>query len=1478
MATNQGDKASTSLEGLGYAYDKVLFEPASPILAKELNLAQELQETLTQKSTAHLPSGWLSYRPIYTSIDLQNSFYTQDPIGAKPEVALVNGWPVYVTNTETPLRHVNKIQFNDAELRAGSRVDGVFLEVWRAVIAPQLPDSTKVISNSSAKPRPITQMSNINGITMYNEDLGWAVGENGTILKTVDGGIKWNTVNTPININFKKIKFSDINTGFAIADKGQIVKTLDSGESWFSLTTPTTDNLNDIFVINEVNVCVVGNNGIILLSTDGVNFNIVSQTTNNVSNLNSVWFNDTSVGWTVGDKGSLLMTLNGGHAWQKYVIYDSNTREAISEKLSSVAFYNLNDGIIVGENGKIFRSSDSGFSWANMSNRIWYNGEYKSITEIFPTSTINFNKVFIQSEFPIRFTIAVYSDSRNFFKNLIYKISPSTHPNSLVLEYTGAQDNVNYVNVLDLDAYSTADALRDAINQILSPYRVEDVSLPDSERQKVRVFDAVINYEAFSKPSDFRPSSGSFSGITPAQISFSVEDRAWIAADNGLALISSNSGSKWVIKDLGVSNKLNDVFFVSDNKGWFVGTEGTIVKNDDSLFTTTEIQSTDLISKIKGRIYPEGNILSQATDYLTDDIIDPQLGVETTKRVQIQYRIRVVFGVDSSNYPEAGLGGSYVYSTGPNDNTGDAGNYPFVNMGEENGDYGLWRARCRGTYDGFSWAVPMFFVTRKNSSAFSVDNNINGSSYFDSGAIRPDGLTYEQIVQDDISDIRRQINIQSYSYFLEKNLENLLSNNLKTNVSSKEQNGLQYGSTLFIGDKYSGVTDINNLVQGGVSSAAIIIQDQKILDPNTALTTSEMTFGPHENGIFHNEKAYYSSYVARNGVTTSEPVAGTWEGLGTPVVVFNIAENFKPVGGTLTGVTYVFTANYIYYGNPGLSRVPQYPVAVKYQSNPANPSSSFYFNGINTREDYRILEKFEEMLPGYPDFVNIYSAKKIPVVKADQDLYEVIGHKASSDTDYQRSLRKYEAQQFRGTLVEYHYFVKTTSATTMLRIPKNLNGYSIFGVKSITNVEGASYKIATNYQANASMRDRETVENVIQKGNLLVYVDEAFTIPANATLEIILEAISSPSTFGYTGLDLGLTVTNTGETQEALRSPFTANFEIASKAIGGMYIGILYPITLPASTITIDMTNPGTGLVELTNATIMGISSCVVKDNNYQMYGWYLSNNIAENYYTLAPIASVTGFGTTSVVINFDPRKTIVSGTVLIPMILKMNSLPSLGVESVATAFYHYVPYQTINNLPDKLNLEIVKSSDFVYISNLGTGASDLIKGEPYAVPIEHIAVNDDSIPNDNIFSNVDDLDFSDFSIDTGFIKMPAIISQYVGEDIELSNPINIGDKLGRTFYKTSSKDIYSQAQNLTVGAVRKVFIPMIGRVRTDVLSPILRGELVLVIYSKVYKARIENKTGYYEDNNVEYSPGYTEDAETAISIYRLINRPLVRK
>lgn len=128
-------------------------------------------------------------------------------------------------------------------------------------------------------------------------------------------------------------------------------------------------------------------------------------------------------------------------------------------------------------------------------------------------------------------------------------------------------------------------------------------------------------------------------------------------------------------------------------------------------------------------IYRYGNV-EGGYSYLSDDIQDPAIGFETTQRVQIQYRIRVVKGlIGLATYPD-GFDPTTVKAQGA---ASAVTSYTFTNMRQELGDPGLWRAgdgteNALGTVDGYTYAVPLCVVFRRNSVAWAPDTsqNLNG--------------------------------------------------------------------------------------------------------------------------------------------------------------------------------------------------------------------------------------------------------------------------------------------------------------------------------------------------------------------------------------------------------------------------------------------------------------------------------------------------------------------------------------------------------------------------------------------------------------------------------------------------------------------------------------------------------------------------------------------------------------------------------
>lgn len=128
----------------------------------------------------------------------------------------------------------------------------------------------------------------------------------------------------------------------------------------------------------------------------------------------------------------------------------------------------------------------------------------------------------------------------------------------------------------------------------------------------------------------------------------------------------------------------------------------------------------------RGSIYRFGNV-ETGFDYLADELIDPEIQKDTTRRVQVQYRLRVVSDVNLTQYPE-GFDPTLVHAQGL---LSAPGSVAFANMRGPLGDPGLWRAGTGdpttfGTVDGYVYAIPLSGVFRRNAGGFSDVGNMAG--------------------------------------------------------------------------------------------------------------------------------------------------------------------------------------------------------------------------------------------------------------------------------------------------------------------------------------------------------------------------------------------------------------------------------------------------------------------------------------------------------------------------------------------------------------------------------------------------------------------------------------------------------------------------------------------------------------------------------------------------------------------------------
>ncbi|MBK8698519.1 MAG: hypothetical protein IPN29_02840 [Saprospiraceae bacterium] len=240
---------------------------------------------------------------------------------------------------------------------------------------------------------------------------GWVAGENGTIMKTTDGGATWAVQTSGITSTIRSIFFLDANNGWACGDGGSILRTLDGGTSWTPQSSPFTTQYNSIRFATATTGWLVGAGNVLLKTINGGDTWVQQQNqgvsmwglevlttlsawtcggfnntqgsptllkTNNGTNwspqnnsgvssfitFNDIRFTDANNGWIVGGSGIIRHTTDGGAS--PWTSQNSGTQA----ELLSVDFINASVGYACGRDGVIIATSNGGTTWVGQSSSI----------------------------------------------------------------------------------------------------------------------------------------------------------------------------------------------------------------------------------------------------------------------------------------------------------------------------------------------------------------------------------------------------------------------------------------------------------------------------------------------------------------------------------------------------------------------------------------------------------------------------------------------------------------------------------------------------------------------------------------------------------------------------------------------------------------------------------------------------------------------------------------------------------------------------------------------------------------------------------------------------------------------------------------------------------------------------------------------------------------------------------------------------
>ena len=191
-------------------------------------------------------------------------------------------------------------------------------------------------------------LSDLFAIDFLNENIGYAAGKSGIVIKTMDGGTSW-TTRTIGSADVFAIQFLGTDTGWAVGSGGFVAKTTNGGTNWTRPNSGTTNDLHSVFFRNANSGFAVGNRGTILKSVDGGN-SWSSQPSGTLQTLRSIsfsnylwWALDDSCGWIAGDSGTILKSRNSGSTWLPEV-------SGTIARLASVQIADTITVNIVGEN------------------------------------------------------------------------------------------------------------------------------------------------------------------------------------------------------------------------------------------------------------------------------------------------------------------------------------------------------------------------------------------------------------------------------------------------------------------------------------------------------------------------------------------------------------------------------------------------------------------------------------------------------------------------------------------------------------------------------------------------------------------------------------------------------------------------------------------------------------------------------------------------------------------------------------------------------------------------------------------------------------------------------------------------------------------------------------------------------------------------------------------------------------------------
>gem|GEM_PF-6137052 len=271
------------------------------------------------------------------------------------------------------------------------------------------------------------------------------------------------------------------------------------------------------------------------------------------------FFLNGSLGYAVGDAGTVLKTHDGGSSWQKQTI------ETL-QSLTSVCFLNADTGFAVGTGGVIFKTVDGGNHWVAKNSGL--------LTVFYRVRFLNWNLGF------------VVGANGGILKS-------TDGGESWIKQNSGFAGSVLDISIWSND---TAFAIGDGVKRtsdggvtwvtcLLYNRPLHSISFPTHDM-------GVIVSGLYTRTDIFKSTDGGTTWIKdpnqyvpgvnnqPRLFSghFISKDTGYAVGDTGTIFKTTNAAASWVPQSCDTRHTLNSVFFPVADTGYIVGDSGTVLK------------------------------------------------------------------------------------------------------------------------------------------------------------------------------------------------------------------------------------------------------------------------------------------------------------------------------------------------------------------------------------------------------------------------------------------------------------------------------------------------------------------------------------------------------------------------------------------------------------------------------------------------------------------------------------------------------------------------------------------------------------------------------------------------------------------------------------------------------------------------------------------------------------------------------------